>query len=211
MPLPDVFNMIAKTAEWFAKPDNRGLDTFDRVFLRMGQLAEDVGIGGDKLKIYNRVVGRGDTSPITEKDLSPKSMKFLSDMVNRSYTERGDGAFRSMNDYNTYGPKMNLGFNELHPSLPPKIMGMDAVSDAYKHDVYQVLGRFNYAKDKDDGSSINISDTYDFNYPFAGTKNPLVRALTAITGPRNYAVDLAHRVVPPGKGAPVNIKIPRKP
>lgn len=70
MPLPDIFSMIAKTAEYFGKPDNRGLDTFDRVFLRMGQLAEDVGVGGDNLKMFNRVVGRGDVSPITEKDLS---------------------------------------------------------------------------------------------------------------------------------------------
>ena len=214
MPLPDIFKLIEKTAEWFSKPDNRGLDTFDRVFLRMGQLAEDVGVSDDRLKIYNRVVGRGDTSPITENDLSKDTLSFLSSMV-RSKDRDGGGSV-SYPDYKKYGIKRDVGFNEIHQSLPSTIGGMPLIKgyqgDSGAAKLLQTLGQFSYKADGKGG--FLVSDNYDFN-PRDKSKHPGIspveKPVTMLTDPLYYARELGGRVVPPGKGAPVRVKIPRKP
>lgn len=224
MPLPDVFSMIAKTAEWFSKPDNRGLDTFDRVFLRMGQLAENVGIGGDELKLYNRVVGRGDTSPVTEKDLSSKSVEFLSSVLTSANDQ--DRASRIstsgvrpfvFEDYNKHLPAYvsQPVYLDEKISWAPRVKMSDrrpitGAIDTAKS-VASVLGRFGYRNV--DSKTFEVTDVYDFNKEDL-FKNPtpmVEKPISMMRNPMAYAADLGARLVPPGKGAPVKIKIPRKP
>jgi hypothetical protein len=243
MPLPDIFIMIAKTAEYFGKPDNRGLDTFDRVFLRMGQLAEDVGVGGDKLKMFNRVVGRGDKSEITEKDLSADTLRFLSSIVSKKSADtKSDAGYVNYSDYGKYGDKRDIGLDSIHPSLPHTIAGKPLLKDHLgspgQTQAHHTLGQFKYKKD---GNDYVISDTYDFSY--RDPIDPVYKPASMILDTYNYARNLAARAVPDNageykqarsstidaygnkvtstwlvpnenrqsSGAPVKIKIPRKP
>ncbi len=62
-------------------PDLSSLSSVERGFLGALSAAESAGIGGTKLKLYNDIIQRGRTSPITENDLQPDEQEKLKALV----------------------------------------------------------------------------------------------------------------------------------
>jgi soluble lytic murein transglycosylase-like protein len=62
-------------------PDLSNLSSVERGFLGALSTAESAGIGGTKLKLYNDIIQRGRTAPITENDLQPDEQEKLKALV----------------------------------------------------------------------------------------------------------------------------------
>ena len=62
-------------------PDLSNLSSVERGFLGALSAAESAGIGGTKLKLYNDIIQRGRTAPITESDLQPDEQEKLKALV----------------------------------------------------------------------------------------------------------------------------------
>ncbi|NTF54424.1 hypothetical protein G6L12_05885 [Agrobacterium rhizogenes] len=62
-------------------PDLSKLSSVERGFLGALSTAESAGIGGTKLKLYNDIIQRGRTAPITENDLQPDEQEKLKALV----------------------------------------------------------------------------------------------------------------------------------
>jgi hypothetical protein len=159
------------------------LSGVQKAFLSLLSGAEKVGVGGTPLKIYNDVVQRGRTSPITEADLSQAEREALLRLV-RGKAE-ATGSRSGSIDYPDYA-KYGNGLSE------------------------NLLGGFRYSLG-DDGAA-NVSDVYDFNANRAGPpieNNQAMQAFAVLANPRGLAAQIGRKIVPDtsGRGVPVQIKL----
>lgn len=162
-----------------------GLNPVQRSMLGVLSLAEKVGAPHQTaIKLYNDVVQRGRTAPISENDLSQNERGQLRALV--------EGHAKSLNvregrvDYPDYG--------KFSPDLDQNI-----------------LGGFRYAIG--DGGDINIQDTYDFNANRADQRETSIglQALALLANPRGLAAQIGRQIIPDtgGRGVPVNIRLQR--
>jgi hypothetical protein len=171
-----------------AGPLNRiGLNAVQRSFLKALDLSQQLGLTmghPTAIKLYNDVVQRGRTDPITEADLAPDERAQLRDLV-LAHSERNNQTAGSV-DYKDY-------FEHKSP--------LDQ----------NILGGFRYSIG-DNG--IKVRDTYDFNKNREGApieRNPFIQAAAAFANPRGLAAQIGRDVIPDtgGQGIPVDITLPR--
>ncbi len=161
------------------KPE--GADFLDRAFLDSLRVAESVGVGGTPLKLYNDVIQRGRTEPITEGDFPPEELNALRQIIERKI--QSSGATEGQIDYPDYegtdlSPAALGGFQ--YQSSPEGI----AITDRYD---------FN-------------TERGDVNDNSLGK-----RLLAALVAQKAYASHLGRRFIPPGKGVDVRINLGGKP
>jgi len=159
------------------------LSGVQKAFLSLLSGAEKVGVGGTPLKIYNDVVQRGRTTPITEEDLTPTERQALFRLVQSKASATGSKS--GSIDYPDYA-KYGSGISE------------------------NILGGFRYALG-DDGAA-HVSDLYDFNANRAGPpieNNQAMQAFAVLANPRGLAAQIGRAVVPDtsGRGVPVTMRL----
>jgi hypothetical protein len=152
---------------------------------------EALGLGGRSVSLFNDVVQRGRTAPITQNDFDTPDIEALRRVVMEKVAATGSRAGGV--DYRDY--------NRVPPSARPN-------SD--------ILGGFQYAVDPD--GSVSITDSYDFNTtnrrtgaPLAGAHddNPFLQTIAGLLNPRNLAIHIGRKAIPDTSGGvPVNIAIP---
>lgn len=158
--------------------DHPQLDWLDRAFLGSLSLAENLGLGGTPLKLYNDVVQRRRSAPITERDFSPDELSDYSKMVMDKYRQSGrpEGSI----DYPDYQGR-----------------GVSA----------QSLGGFRYAIGDDGRITITDNYDFNTNRGSSSDRNAWVRALASLFAPRNAAAGIGRLVAPPGQGVPVRMEL----
>ena len=82
----------------------------------------------------------------------------------------------------------------------PNIQYEDYADNSKEQNLASTLGRFSYGVD--DTGNINIQDAYDFN-----NKNARPLSPAQLLNPTTAAFSYGSRVLPPGKGRPVKIKV----
>lgn len=171
-------------------PAIQNLSPVQRGFLAMMRGAENIGAAGTSLKMYNDIIQRGRTAPITEADFSPDELGAIREMVKNKMAITGQPVGHI--DYRDY-PGGNL---------------MVADRSKASGEIMNTLGGFNY--DAGNGN-IRVSDTYDFNANRggAGEGSQAAQLLGAILYPRNLAASIGRQILPStsGSGVPVSISI----
>jgi hypothetical protein len=168
------------------------LSGVEKSFLSALNLYEQAGLAGTDVKLYNDIVQRGRTEPITEKDLSQQDRQQLKDLV-LSTAER-TGKTKGHVDYKDY---------QAHTASRP-------FADQLKNPTLSanILGGFDY--DIKDGE-IKVTDTWDFNMKTAGRfdDNPIAQAFAGALAPRELFASIGRKVISDksGKGIPVNIRL----
>lgn len=123
----------------------------------------------------------GSLLPITEKDFTPDELAEMAKLLQTSP--------KGVTDYRQYG--------DTQPGFLSLLTAKGRVVDS--------LGRFNAEIDPEGAT---ITDQYDFN-PTYTKENPLVQALQGLgTGGFSALHSLGERIVPPGQGRMVNIRMP---
>lgn len=153
-------------------------DWIDSIFLGGLSLAERAGFGGTPLKLYNDVVQRGRTEPITERDFSRDELNAYRDMVLSKYLQTGNptGAI----DY-------------------PDYRGVPVPQGN--------LGGFRYNVAPDQGVTISDTYDFNTNRAGAYDRNALVRLLASVVAPYRAAAGIGRITKPPGTGVPVQLNI----
>jgi hypothetical protein len=137
------------------------------------------------VKLAWDTIAGGNRDPITEKDFTPDELAAISQLTKSQVPGEVH--------YPDYGNNFVEG-----PGVPGLMTAKGRVANS--------LGQFNY---KEDPEGTTITDKYDFN-PMYSQENPLVQALHALgSGGFSVAHALGERLVPPGQGRDVNIRIPR--
>lgn len=152
-------------------------------FLKMLGWAEQIGIGGTAVKLYNDVIQRGRTAPITEQDVSPTERQQFRDLVLAKAAATGQNSGKiDYPDYQKYQPSLDSN----------------------------ILGGFRYSVDPSGG--VGIKDSYDFNVNRAGPdieNNPIIQSLGIVANPRGLAAQIGRAVKPDtGGGIPVQMNFP---
>lgn len=178
--VPDEHSAAQKAYET-ANPG--GLTGVHRAFLSALNIVEKTGLGGTAIKLYNDVIQRGRTEPITEKDLTDKERAQFHSLA-KSHSE-ATGQKSGSVDY--------IHYQKYTPGLDTNI-----------------LGGFQYSIN-DDGK-VNIKDTYDFNVNRAGPSienNQIIQAIGAFANPQGLGAQIGRIVKPDtgGHGVPVNINL----
>ncbi len=151
---------------------------------------QDIGAAGTSLKLYNDVIQRARTTPITERDFTADELGAIRDMIRNKMAVTGQPSGHI--DYRDY-PGGNL-----------------LVADRSKAagEVMNTLGGFDYSKNN---GNINVTDKYDFNANRGGVedKSQLAQLLAMGFSPRNLAASIGRKILPDtgGRGVPVNIAI----
>jgi hypothetical protein len=159
-----------------------GRNIVQSTFLGVLSKAEAMGFGGTAVKLYNDVVQRGRTSPITEADIPPSEVADFAKLVrgHADATGKSEGTI-DYPDYRKFAPGLS----------------------------HNIVGGFSYKIGR--GGDITITDTYDFNVARAGRhdENVLLQAVAAVVSPRNLASKIGRDTIPDagGRGIPVQIHI----
>lgn len=168
------------------------LNVLETSFLGGLNLAQNQGFGGTALRLYNDVVQRGRTDPITEKDFGKDELKAYKALVLHKVMKTGD--VEGKIDYPDY---------ESFRSSRPKTDIPDS----------NVLGGFRYSYDPSKGS-VSIADRYGFNTNRGGTSGlddyMASELLGAFANPRGLAAHIGRKVAPKDDqhpGLPVQINI----
>jgi hypothetical protein len=163
------------------KKNEGGVGVIEGTFLSALSKAEEMGLGGTSLRLYNEIVQHGRREPISERDFNDAELGAFETVVqgHASATGKKSGHI-DYKDYRKYGAK--VGFEN-------------------------ILGGFDYEIQKD--GTILITDKYDFNMITRGAsdENPIVKALGAFFAPRELAAKVGRDRLPPGKGVPVKIRL----
>lgn len=151
---------------------------------------EDVGFASTAVKLYNRVVQRGDNSIITEKEFSEKDLEGFRNVIKEHIASSESPLNRATPLWSEHG----ITYADYGENSPSKNM----------------IGMFTFYKNKD-GDFI-IKDRYNFNDSndfFGPENNPLEEIWAAVRygTPSAIAADVGQRVAPSGKGAPIEINL----
>jgi hypothetical protein len=166
------------------KADNSDLSLVQRGFLGALDMVERAGAGGTALKLYNSKVGRGDRTPITEKDFTPSDLEAFRRLV---ATEQKRSGPRGTVQPGTYDDVMMQG--GANPS-------------------YDMIGGFQY-ETAPDGSAV-IRDSYDFNMDRAVSNGIEAEGglFQALQSPVGFAASVGRKRLPDSSGGvPITIRL----
>jgi muramidase (phage lysozyme) len=155
-----------------------GLDRLDSTFLAGLRGAENLGLGGTALKLYNDIVQRGRTEAITENDLSADELSGYRKIVERKIAETGKK--KGKIDYRDYKG--------------------DADSN--------VLGGFSYSVNEDGEIEIFDKWDFNSKTATSDSESTVLKALGMFFAPYHLASQVGRKTVPPEKGIDVKIKLP---
>ncbi len=173
----DFLHLARRRAD--AAPDGPQLDLIDRSFLRAVALAERFGFGGTPMRLYNDVVQRGRTDPITEKD----------------FTDEERAAFRRM----IIDKWMRTG--ERQGSIDyPDYRGSGASENS--------IGGFRYAVDGHGNIVATDKYDFNTNRGHSHDRAYSLRAIASFVNPRGMAAQIGRQVVPPNRGVDVRLNLP---
>jgi hypothetical protein len=166
---------------------NEPLNRVEKLYLSAFNQLEKLGVGGTALRIYNDIVQRGRTDPVTENDFNEDELKRLKTIIQEKISK--DGKTTGSFDYKNY-----LGSSD------------SGVIDSFRN----ILGGFKY-KVEDDGTIV-VTDTYDFNKLVRTSKldnHPVVQAILGPINPVGLATHIARKKISAEsrKGVPVEIRI----
>lgn len=161
------------------------VEAVDDAFLSALDQAEKAGMGGTALRLYNEIVQRGRTEPITESDFSGEEQDIFRRL---SLTKAGATGKQSGHiDYRDYAK-----------------LGVMSQSNA--------IGGFNFDIQKD--GTVLITDKWDFNSKTRtgdGPRNAVFHLLAAFITPYQMAAAVGRERVTPDKGVSVRIVLKPKP
>jgi len=176
------------------------LNPVQRAYLNVLAKLEKIGFGGASLRIYNDVVQRGRTRPITENDFTDNELADLTELVMTEHTRTGKGR----------GPIVPA--HEQKKPESEKYSPHYTSADFFMPRTY--LGAFHY--DVDDKGTYTITDKYDFNAdrgdPTLDT-NAFESVETGVYPSVAHGASIGRNIVPDtsGRGVPVNIKLYKNP
>jgi hypothetical protein len=142
-------------------------------------------------RVYIDSVGRDNSTPLTEKDLTPDELDSLRQTVRTASA-----------DYAT--PKGRVGYNQ-YAGSNNKAIGTSSDYDKSTADSLKgTLGNFGYETRED--NTVHATDTYKFGPygAFGGRMTAIGAALQGVGGLARY---LGEAVRPPGKGRKVDINL----
>jgi hypothetical protein len=149
----------------------------EKAFMGGLRAIESAGFGGAPLKLYNDVVQRGRTAPITREDIQPHDAANLLDIVNRKIAATGQAS--GSIDYRDYG----------NSPVSQNLLGgfrYDASGDKVR-----ISDTYDFNRNRDDGWG----------------ENRLAQALSALANPRGLAASIGRKIAPDGRGVPVIIDL----
>lgn len=163
-------------------PRFSNLSFVERGFLGTLRAAESVGAGGTALRLFNDVIQRGRTEPITEQDLKPAEQEKLRALVVQH--SQNNGSQSGMIDYKDY-----------------RGSGVDP----------NILGGFKYSI-KDGNISVEDTYDFNTNRIDGWEDNRIVQMLGALANQRGLAASIGRKIIPDsgGNGVPVRIKLRAK-
>jgi len=183
----------APTDSKAAESNNSSLTSVEKTFLKVLDTYEKTGLASTRVRLYNDIVQRGRTEPITEKDLSSDELRQLKELVRFKAERSGKSSGKvDYKDYQDYTASRSYKDQWNNPTLTTDILG------GFKYSIKN--------------GKITVEDTYDFNTGGKFTEhdnNSLLQALAFVADPYHLAAAIGRKVVPnkKGKGIPVNISL----